>query len=169
MFKWLLNLISNFFAIGGDLSIILILGLIFIVGLWSSLSHSRLSYLISGPAATKLFLSVKVGREKSRLLSGEAPIFDAHVIDISTTHVMFVAPVFVAKGEELSMRFIQVLEFDPSMEPYRLSVSSCRRLKEMPGVYLVKSRFERMAPAIKVPLREFIDHQLRRQKLGVVH
>lgn len=93
----------------------------------------------------------------------------AHVVDIDLGHVMFIATSSFSKGERLLISFAKVPDFESVHEPYQVTVASCRALRNAPGSYVVRANFAHMAPALRMPLRAFIDQLSRRHKLTLAH
>ncbi|MEN9836180.1 MAG: hypothetical protein RL011_2373 [Pseudomonadota bacterium] len=149
--------------------IIMLFAIFVFLGLWSALTGSRLSYIIRGPAATKLFLGVQLQRAAKPEMSGGLPEISAHVVDIDLAHVMFISHSSFSRGEKLTMSFAKVPDFESVTEPYQVTVASCRSLKGTPGSFLVKAHFTRMAPTMRLPLRAFIGQLSRRHNLFPAH
>ena len=153
----------------GPYSVTIVIFFLFMcIGLWSALSRQHLSYLIRGPAATKLFLGVRIEGQYLPPSQNHAGLL-AHIVDLDLDHVIFIAPVFIPKGEKLTMSFAAVPDFPAVVEPYTVTVAACRVLHAKPTAYLVKANFVNLAPALRAPLTSFVEDLAKRRYLAPVH
>ena len=153
----------------GPYSVTIVIFFLFMcIGLWSALSRQHLSYLIRGPAATKLFLGVRIEGQYLPASHNHGGLL-AHIVDLNLDHVIFIAPVFIPKGEKLTMSFAAVPDIPAVVEPYTVKVVACRVLHAKPNTYLVKANFVNLAPALRVPLTSFVEDLARRRYLAPVH
>lgn len=169
MIRDFLNSIFTSMFYADNYWILILFAVLVVLGLWSALTSSRLSYIISGPAATKLFLGVQLRMANKHGSPHAKPEISAHVVDIDLGHVMFIASSSFTKGDRLMMSFAKVPDFEAVREPYQISVASCRPLGKASGSYLVRANFSHMAPSLRLPLRAFIDQLSRRHKWTLAH
>jgi len=169
MIKSFLNSLYTTVSLADNYWIIMIIVLFVCLGVWSALAGSRLSYIIKGPAATKLFLGVQLHRESAPESAESRGEVDVHVVDIDLAHVIFISNSSFSKGERLTMSFAKVPDFASVIDPYQITVGSCRLLRDRSGSYLVRANFSPMAPKLRLPLRAFINHLSRRHKLSLAH
>ena len=164
----LFQLIDNIGWFGPYSLTIVIFFLFMCIGLWSALSRQHLSYLIRGPAATKLFLRVRIGGQFLPASQSNRGLL-AHIVDLDLDHVIFITPVFIPKGEKLTMSFDTVPDFQAVVEPYSVIVAGCRVLHAKPTAFLVKANFVNLAPSLRVPLTSCVEDLARRRYLAQVH
>lgn len=169
MVKSLLNSLYTAISLADNYWVIMVIVLFFFLGVWSALTGSRLSYIIKGPAATKLFLGVQLHRASAQESKDTRGEVDAHVVDIDLAHVIFISNSSFSKGERLTMSFGKIPDFASVVEPYQITVGSCRLLRDRSGSYLVRANFSPMAPKLRLPLLAFINHLSRRHKLSLAH
>ena len=164
----IIQFIDSITILGAYSGIVIIFMLILGLGLWSAVSRSRLSYLISGPAATKLYLGVEVRRLGLARDGAGGSGFLAHVVDLDMTHVMFITHTPVAKGERLAMSFAKVPDFRAAMDPYVILAEGCRKIYDSSGAYFVKAHFVGMPSSARSPLEAFTRQLMRQRNLSPV-